>query len=166
MRRVVTGFDADGRSVVVSDGDAPVAFRGDRIDAPLRRVAGGSPEATPGPGQAVVSELWCLDAEPALLSADPTVSIDTASFDVAPAGTKWIITEMGAGLEAPMHDTPTVDYGLVVRGDVELGLENGSVRLYVGDCVLVNGVQHSWRAGPDGCVIATVQVGLRVADRR
>ncbi len=165
VRRVVTGFDADGRSVVVSDGDAPVAFMGDQVGA-LRRVAGGSPEARPGPGQAVVNELWGLGAQPTMLAHDPTLAIEVASFDVAHAATKWIITEMGPGLEAAMHDTPTVDYGLVVRGDVELGLEVGSVRLYAGDCVLVNGVQHSWRAGPDGCVIATVQVGLRDADRR
>jgi quercetin dioxygenase-like cupin family protein len=84
---------------------------------------------------------------------------------VAPAATKWIITEMGPGLVAAMHDTPTVDYGLVVRGDVELGLESGSVRLFAGDAVVVNGVLHSWRAGSDGCVIATVQVGLRASER-
>jgi quercetin dioxygenase-like cupin family protein len=59
-----------------------------------------------------------------------------------------------------MHDTPTIDYGFVIRGDVELGLDAGDVVLHAGDAVLVDGVKHSWRAGPDGCVIATVLVGL------
>jgi quercetin dioxygenase-like cupin family protein len=53
----------------------------------------------------------------------------------------------------------------VVAGDVELGLEDGSVHLHAGDAVVVNGVEHSWLAGPDGCLIATVMVGLRDAER-
>ena len=72
---------------------------------------------------------------------------------------------MGPGLVAPMHHTPTIDYGLVVRGDVELGLEDRSVHLHAGDSVVVNGVEHSWLAGPDGCLIATVMVGLRDSER-
>jgi hypothetical protein len=44
-------------------------------------------------------------------------------------------------------------------------LENGSVLLQAGDALLVNGVLHSWRAGPEGCKIATVLVGLRSGDR-
>ena len=73
---------------------------------------------------------------------------------------------MGPGLTAPMHSTPTIDYGVVVAGDVELGLEDGSVRLSrQGDSVVVNGVEHSWLAGPNGCVIATVMVGLRESER-
>jgi quercetin dioxygenase-like cupin family protein len=52
-----------------------------------------------------------------------------------------------------------------VSGDVELGLENGSVHLSAGDMMLVNAVKHSWRAGPDGCVLATVLVGLREDER-
>jgi quercetin dioxygenase-like cupin family protein len=64
-----------------------------------------------------------------------------------------------------MHETPTVDYAVLVAGEVELGLEEGSVVLRAGDTLLVNGVQHSWRAGPEGCVIATVLVGLRADSR-
>jgi quercetin dioxygenase-like cupin family protein len=166
MRRVVTGLGSDGRSGVRSDGDAPVAFVGGRSGEPMQRVSGGSPEARPGPGQATVHELWALSAEPSVLTDDPTLAIDQPSFDVPAGATKWIITEMGPGLEAPMHATPTVDYGLVVRGAVELGLETGSVHLVAGDSVVVNGVLHSWRAGPEGCLIATVQVGLRPRERR
>ena len=44
-------------------------------------------------------------------------------------------------------------------------LEDGSVHLSAGDAVVVNGVEHSWLAGPDGCLIATVMVGLRKSER-
>jgi hypothetical protein len=39
------------------------------------------------------------------------------------------------------------------------------VHLYPGDAVVMNAVRHSWKAGPDGCVIATVMVGVRNAER-
>jgi mannose-6-phosphate isomerase-like protein (cupin superfamily) len=164
MRRVVTGVDDDGRSSVVSDSHAPVAF-GPRADGQygLARIDGGTVD--PPRGGSVVNEVWSLGREPSVTDVDPTVGLDAFSADVAPGETKWIITQMGPDLDAPMHSTPTIDYGVVVAGDVELGLESGSVHLHAGDCVVVNGVQHSWRAGPDGCVIATVLVGITEAQR-
>ncbi|HLM18646.1 MAG TPA: hypothetical protein VK549_12550 [Acidimicrobiia bacterium] len=166
MRRVVTGVGADGRSTVSSDGHAPVAFA-PQADVPgafgLRRVAGGTID--PGRGSSVVNELWSLTGEPSVTIDDPTLGLESFGVDVPAGETRWIITQMGPGLAAPMHSTPTIDYGLVVSGDVELGLEDGSVHLHAGDAVVVNGVEHSWVAGPDGCLIATVMVGLRDAER-
>jgi quercetin dioxygenase-like cupin family protein len=166
MRRVVTGFDAEGRSTVLSDGHAPVQFApgagGDDRFGLVRRA--GS-EAPAGPGQGVVNELWSLGSDPAVASDDPTLELQSFLVDVPAGGTKWIITQMGAGAGAPLHSTPTIDYGLVVAGDIELGLETGSVHLYAGDAVVINAVPHSWEAGPQGCIIATVLVGLRNEDR-
>jgi quercetin dioxygenase-like cupin family protein len=166
MRRVITGVDADGRSRVVSDGPAPVAFapRPDGAGAfGLARIDGGTVD--PGAGSSVVNELWALTDDPSATIDDPTLGLESFGVDVPPGQTRWIITQMGPGLTAPMHSTPTVDYGVVVAGDVELGLEGGSVRLDAGDSVVVNGVEHSWLAGPNGCVIATVMVGLRASER-
>jgi quercetin dioxygenase-like cupin family protein len=162
---VVTGIGADGRSKVVSDGHAPVAFAPSRDHAGsgLARIAGGTVD--PGARSSVVNELWALGGDPSVTTDDPTVDLDAFSADVAAGETKWIITQMGPGLSAPMHSTPTIDYGLVVAGDVELGLEHGSVHLQAGDAVVVNGVEHSWLAGPEGCLIATVLVGLRDSER-
>jgi len=166
MRRVVTGFDAEGRSTVVADGHAPVQFApgpggDDRFG--LARREGGAAHAEPGQG--VINELWSLGTEPAITTDDPTLDLESFIVDVPAGETKWIITQMGPGAGAPMHSTPTIDYGLVVAGDIELGLETGSVHLYAGDSVLMNAVLHSWEAGPQGCIIATVLVGLRNEDR-
>ena len=166
MRRVVTGVGDDGRSTVFSDGHAPVAFAPGSTDAGgfgLTRIEGGTVD--PGAGSSVVNELWSLTGEPGVTTDDPTTGLESFSVDVPAGETRWIITQMGPGLDALMHSTPTVDYGVVVAGDVELGLEDGSVHLYAGDSVVVNGVQHSWLAGPNGCVIATVMVGLRESER-
>jgi quercetin dioxygenase-like cupin family protein len=166
MRRVVTGVGADGRSTVFSDGHAPVAFapQPDGSGAfGLRRIKGGTVD--PSMGASVVNELWALTGDPSVTTDDPTIDLESFAVNVPAGETRWIITQMGPGLAAAMHRTPTIDYGLVVAGDVELGLEDGSVHLHAGDSVVVNGVEHSWLAGPNGCLIATVMVGLRDSER-
>ncbi|HEY3673608.1 MAG TPA: hypothetical protein VGN51_21910 [Acidimicrobiia bacterium] len=166
MRRVVTGVGEDGRSMVCADGHAPVAFAPQPDGAGtfgLRRVEGGTVE--PGRGSSVVNELWALTGDPSVTTVDSTLALESFGVDVPAGETRWIVTQMGPGLRARMHSTPTIDYGIVVTGDVEMGLETGSVHLHAGDAVVVNGVEHSWLAGPDGCVIATVMVGLRDAER-
>jgi len=165
MRRIVTGVGPDGRSTVVFDGVPPVAFRGGSGSTETELVTDGGP-GDPAPKTAVVHELWSLGTEPSVTTDDPTATLTAASWDVPPGETKWIITQMGPDLFTPMHSTPTIDYGLVVAGELELGLEDGTkVMLAGGDAVVVNGVMHSWQSGPNGCVIATVLVGLRASER-
>jgi hypothetical protein len=158
MRRVIIGTTEDGRSTVVSDSRPETALHVPP-DGPPAVLTDGWTEADLRGGEAVVHQLWTLDAVP----TPPTVG-DTAAPGVAfeaPVGaTKWIITEMGANLEAPLHNTATVDYAVIVAGDVRIGLETRSVDVTAGDVVLVGGVQHSWHVGPNGCVIAAVLVGL------
>jgi quercetin dioxygenase-like cupin family protein len=159
MRRVITGVDDAGRSTVRSDGPPPVAFHATPTTFPVK--VDGSPTAGDvPPGEAVVHQLWALGAEPEAGRADPTLAMEQPDFETPAGETSWIVTEMGPNLEVAMHHTQTVDYAVVVRGEVELGLETGPVTLRAGDMMLVDGVEHSWHAGPEGCTIATVQVGL------
>jgi mannose-6-phosphate isomerase-like protein (cupin superfamily) len=45
-----------------------------------------------------------------------------------------------------MHTTDSVDYGIVIAGEVYLELDNGEERLLTaGDCVVQNGTRHAWR---------------------
>jgi quercetin dioxygenase-like cupin family protein len=157
MRRVVTGLDANGRSTVVEDGPPPVAFEAASSTEIVRRpdVRLPLPE-----GYSVIHQLWCASTTVRRNEVDPTTTLQVPNFDTPSGATSWILTELAPGASAPMHDTQTIDYGLIVRGEVQLGLETGSVTLRAGDAVFVDGVLHSWAAGPDGCTIATVQVGL------
>ena len=64
-----------------------------------------------------------------------------------------------------MHTTDTVDFDIVVFGEVVLELDDGAeVVLKAGDCVIQNGTRHAWhnRSG-EKCVIAFSLVG---ADRK
>jgi mannose-6-phosphate isomerase-like protein (cupin superfamily) len=60
-----------------------------------------------------------------------------------------------------MHTTDTVDYGVVVRGEMTLELDDGQiVHLRQGDCIVQNGTRHRWRnPGAEPCVMAFVSVG-------
>ena len=60
-----------------------------------------------------------------------------------------------------MHTTDTIDYGIVVRGEMTLELDDGKmVHLRQGDCIVQNGTRHRWRNPlPEPCLMAFVSVG-------
>jgi len=62
-----------------------------------------------------------------------------------------------------MHTSQTVDYGVILSGEVELELDDGKIqRLKPGDCFIQNGTRHRWRnPGTVECVAAAVLVGAR-----
>ncbi len=53
-----------------------------------------------------------------------------------------------------------MDLHTVVQGSITLMLGDGEQVLEPGDCAVVAGVDHAWRAGPDGCVESVVMVGM------
>jgi quercetin dioxygenase-like cupin family protein len=125
-RRVVTGHDADGRSVVLSDGPAPKSHA----------ITG-----------ATFHELWSTAETPAPLAAeearDPTSRPLVTSPD--PNGTVIRIVDLEPGSRSPMHRTQSVDYGIVLVGAVTLVLDDGSeTHLEPGDVVVQRGTDHAW----------------------
>jgi quercetin dioxygenase-like cupin family protein len=146
-RRVVTGHDARGRSVFASDDPVP--------------AAGAAPSGT------LFYELWATDATPAPISAGPgdagpgdagpgADDADTAGAGVsgraarplsvtpAPNGTTLRINELPPGAGSPMHRTQTVDYAIVLDGEVVLVVEGGETVLRAGDVVVQRGTSHRW----------------------
>ncbi len=64
------------------------------------------------------------------------------------------------GMGFSMHHTDTVDFDTVLSGSIELILDDGAHPLVAGDHVVVTGVDHAWRAGPDGCRMSIVSLGV------
>jgi quercetin dioxygenase-like cupin family protein len=130
-RRVVTGHDASGASVVLEDRPAPRSH------------------AIPG---ATFHELWNTSATPAPLCAtearEPTERRLVTPPD--PGGTIVRIVDLAPGSLSPMHRTETVDYGIVLSGDVVLVLDDGSeTALGAGDVVVQRGTNHAWANAGD-----------------
>ena len=124
-RRVVTGHDERGVSVFASDGPVPVV-----------RTA---------PDGALFYEIWGTSAAPAPIGADaPDPTAGALSVPPAPNGTKIRINELPPGVVSPMHRTQSVDYGIVLSGEVVLVLEDSETVLRAGDVVVQRGTNHRW----------------------
>ena len=107
-RRIVTGHDASGRSVVLSDRPTP---------------------RTLDIGTAAFHEVWIADRTPVDIPADEPEPTDRPVRTPPPAGGVMVrFTEMAPGAESPMHRTETVDVGVVLEGETWLLLDDGSDR--------------------------------------
>ena len=62
----------------------------------------------------------------------------------APNGTKIRINEFPPGVVSPMHRTQSVDYGIVLSGEVALVLDDSETVLRAGDVVVQRGTNHRW----------------------
>jgi quercetin dioxygenase-like cupin family protein len=63
-----------------------------------------------------------------------------------------------------MHTTATVDFDMVLSGEVWLELDGGAERmLRAGDCVIQNGTRHAWHNRSDApCVMLVVLLGAEL----
>lgn len=176
VRRVVTGKNGEGKSVVISDGASP-----------RERVL----KHTPG---FVSSPLWRLEGTPDLTKRDEADAIEGGGSMVLPAGGSsfWVVSfppdavlmspdwnpavagpemaEASPGIaermepdKPGMHETPTVDYVTVIRGTVTLELDDGeTVELRPGDTVIQQGARHAWRNRTnEPATISVVILGAR-----
>jgi quercetin dioxygenase-like cupin family protein len=131
-RRIVTGHDGAGKSVVVWDAAPPVV------------------RETPA-GDAAFAEIWCTTAAPAPIAPvedDPTVG-RPLTVPPGPNGTIVRFVEQRPGSSSPMHRTETIDYGICLEGEVYLVLDDAEVRLTPGDVVVQRGTDHRWENRSD-----------------
>src|SRR3954462_11799261 len=124
-RRIVTGHDASGKSVLLGAG-------------PNRRVR--------DIGSAAFHEVWITDATPAPIAASEAEPTDRPVRTPPPSGGVTVrFTEMAPGAESPMHRTESLDVGVVLDGETWLLLDDGSeTRVGPGDAVVQRGTNHAW----------------------
>ncbi len=172
MRRIVTGMTAEGKSVIVSDGEMqPIT---------TSLTPGGDSHLIWGADETV--QLPTDGSAPTAQGIFPSEGgFRFGSFTVPPVGMgppadldmAAAIAEVNQKLPGMMdvlemdnpgmHRTDTVDYIVVLSGEVSLELDDGqTVHLSAGDCVVQNGTRHAWRStSSTPCVIAYALVGAR-----
>jgi len=177
LRRVVTGRDRAGKSVIVQNGVSPRIVTTETL-----------------PGLALV-EVWATDKIPQLPVAPVDLTTTMKSFVPGPGGTRFRIVQFPGASNRPfdqeafrreylakapglaeamelrdsgMHTTDSVDYGVVISGEITLELDDGAtVSLKQGDCVVQNCTRHGWRNGSTTpCVMAFVLVGAALPNTR
>jgi naringenin degradation protein FdeH len=170
IRRIVTGHNAAGRSVIASDGPSPHVL------------------ALPGGPDFGLTNLWVTDGAP----ADNAGAADAAARPVVlepPAGGSIFrvvefppdravagfdrdqaFASMGAahakdpdGSRHPgMHKTATVDYAIVLSGEIYALMDEGETLMRAGDCLVQRGTNHAWSNRSDApCLVAFVLVSAR-----
>ena len=139
VRRVVTGHDSDGRAVVLID-EACALEDGGRAGV-SRRVA------------------WTTEGFP----VDNSSGEDTSGREIGTTlvnGTVFRILEIEPGNAPRIHRTDSIDYAIVISGEIDMELEEGNfVHLNAGDVVVQRGTIHNWlNRGSEPCRIAFILI--------
>jgi mannose-6-phosphate isomerase-like protein (cupin superfamily) len=141
VRRVVTGHDDQGRAKVL-------------IDETVKNVASQRPGA-------LYSVIWSSEGFPANNDGDADPSgkkIGTTISD----GTVFRIVSFGPGVAPRNHRTDSIDYAVVMSGEIDMELDVGKVHLKAGDVLVQRGTIHNWvNTGSEPCVIAFTLVAAK-----
>jgi quercetin dioxygenase-like cupin family protein len=139
---------ADGRSKVVE----------------IRDIAGGMAPRFP---RVHWNCVWTTAEQPPELSVSRRPrDAEWLNIQLLPGATRWVIFTFEPGLSTPFHHTATLDYDVILEGEVTLALEDGDILLGAGDCVVIPAAVHSWRTGDRGCIISVMYNGLEPPQAR
>jgi len=165
-RRVITGHDAHGKAIIVEDGCTP--------NVKVRKV-----------GNLTSTLVWVTDETPANLESQSDPSLRETGV-APPAGGSILrivdfppeaeagevdnaamLREMGLGgsandapiRHASMHRTRSIDYALVLEGEIHMLLDDSEVHLKAGDVLIQKATNHAWVNRSDApCRIAFVLI--------
>lgn len=171
-RRVVTGTGSDGRSVVAEDRSSPHRFEtspggialtemwvtdADPADpaAPLDGAA-RSVSIAPPSGGTVFRLVEYPPDDVYLADWDPAAAWQAMGGEELSAAAR---EERSADRHPAFHRTETVDYIVVVEGEIWALMEDGEVHLRQGDCLVQRGTNHAWSNRSERrCVLAAVLI--------
>lgn len=175
-KRALTGRNEAGKSVFKSfdvtskvveiDSNPGLTFYELYMTEGMPQLTGLEPDpmlkgtkAFPGPGGTMFRLISYPPRRPEGYKPPPGVTFESGLREMSEK-----VPGMGDHFErdAPgMHTSDTIDYGVVVRGEMTLELDDGQkVHLKQGDCIVQNGTRHRWRNPlPEPCLMAFVSVG-------
>ncbi len=134
VRRVVTGHDEQGNAIVT-------------VDEISQNVISRRPGTE-------ACEIWKTEGFP----VDNTGSEDQALIEsgtTLPNGTVFRIVEFGPHCTPRRHRTDSIDYAVVMSGEIDMELDGTAVHLKAGDVVVQRGTIHNWvNNGSEPCRIA------------
>ena len=140
IRRVITGHDADNVAKVI-------------IDEPATN-------ARHSPSGSVSTLMWCTDATPADIAVgEAAEDMGARKLGTPPPenGTRFTVIDFPPGNQAMMHRTETVDYIIVMSGEIDMDMDDSTVTLHAGDVMVQRGTNHAWmNRGSDVARVAFV----------
>jgi len=170
IRRVVTGHDKNGKAVITMDSAAP--------NARLR------------PNGLVSTLMWVTDKSPTAESASDEGNRETGItpplngtifriLEIPPESTRTADQAHAAGVggadldkglerdpnarHSGMHHTESIDYALILDGEIDMLLDDSETHLKTGDVVIMQGTYHAWANRTNKtCMMAFILVGATV----
>ena len=165
VRRIVTGHDGNGSSIVLMDG----------VAANVKEM---------GATQIVLTELWETATTPASNAGSADAAARPAQLEPPPHGSILRFVEFppdevwinnadaiaafesigGADTHDPNgrafnHKTKTVDYIIIIKGEITCVLDKGEAHLKAGDVLIQRGTNHSWSVrGKEPCLLCAVLI--------
>jgi len=159
VRRIVTGHDAAGKAIIQQDGPVPRVQRIGGEHGPLFFEVWNTPgspaaidRASGEPSEAGIllapprngTRIRVLDIPPEDATIS-TLSSEQAAAHFAEVGAAQASSHSGATTRhAFMHRTETIDYGIVLEGELTLIVDEGETIVRAGDIVIQRGTNHGW----------------------
>ena len=141
IRRVVTGHDSSGRAVV-------------KIDEVARNLVSSRAGAT-------ACVVWTTEGFPVDNTGEEDAGLRKTGTTLD-NGTVFRILELAPGVTPRNHRTDSVDYAVVMSGEVDMELDDTTVHLKAGDVLVQRGTIHNWvNHGTEPCVIAFVLIAAK-----
>jgi quercetin dioxygenase-like cupin family protein len=143
LRRIVTGHDATGKAVV-------------KIDEIARNVVSNRPGVS-----SVVA--WTSEGFPVDNNGEADEALRQTGTTHA-NGTVFRIIEFAPGNADRNHRTDSLDYAVVLSGEIDMDLDGTTVHVKAGDVIVQRGTIHNWiNRGSEPCVIAFVLIAAHSA---
>ena len=173
VRRVVTGHDKTGKAVVISDGPAPFVhvnavnpewYSTDiwRTHECPAKIVAKAEEPTLGPRRQMPEKrgtVLRINHYPPESEAVRRMTPEASQRAFAALGNREAATYGKGGRHPLMHRTETIDYAIVLAGEITMVLDDTDVHLKAGDVVVQCGTNHAWSNRSDApCVIAFVLI--------
>ena len=127
IRRVITGHDAANTAKVL-------------IDAPATN------EKYPDAGM-ISTLIWATDQMPADIAiGESPEDMGNRILGSAPPvnGTRFCVIDFPPGNKAVTHRTETLDYVIVLEGEIEMDMDDSTVTLKAGEILVQRGTNHTW----------------------
>lgn len=141
IRRVVTGHDENGRAKVL-------------IDETVTNVTSQRPGA-------LYSVIWSSEGFP----IDNDGSDDPSGKKIGttiPDGTVFRIVSFAPGVAPRNHRTDSIDYAVVMSGEIDMDVDGAVVHLKAGDVLVQRGTIHNWiNKGTEPCIIAFTLISAK-----
>lgn len=168
IRRIVTGHNAEGKSIIVSDEPSPHALA--MVEDPAFGltnlwVTNSTPAENSTTGDAAACKVVLAPPKngsifrvvefPPDMALAPKMDRAKVFEAMSASGTM----DKHEGRHPGMHKTNTVDYAIVISGEIYAMMDEGETLMRAGDCLVQRGTNHAWSNRSDKpCLIAFILI--------